>query len=77
MNLSNMLIEADFILAPDAAELALLPLILTVYQPHVPDGTGLEAGLLVAHQAPPGRVVLVPGQVLVYIHPCKHWKINK
>ncbi len=68
MNLPIMLIEADFILPPDKAELALLPLILTMYQLHVPYGTRIVAELLLAHETYPGRVVLVPGEVFFYIN---------
>ena len=67
MNLPNVLIEADFILPPDKAELALLLLILTMYQLHVPDGTRIVAELLLAHEAHPGGVGLVPGKIFFYI----------
>ena len=36
MNLSNMLVKADFILPPDETELALLFLLFTVHQLHMP-----------------------------------------
>ena len=41
MNLSNMLVKADFILPPDETELALLLLLFTVHQLHMPD-TGAD-----------------------------------
>ena len=67
MNLSDMLVQADLILPPDEAELALLPLICTVNQFQVSCSIVFVGKFPLTHETPPGGQIFVPGQVFVQL----------
>ena len=66
MNLSNMLVQPNFVLQPFKAQVALDPFCFEVNHFQVSYGTRLHGELSLTHETSPGLELAVPGHVGIY-----------